>query len=129
MSASELWVASQRAMPDWARGRMNATMTMVAQGATALGGALWGLAAHGFGVVPTFLGAAGFALLVMVLVHVVPALRISIDFTASLTFEPAPPVLLPKTLPQVGCPRPETAQYPSPQNSGLIPPTETNAST
>src|SRR6516225_5023369 len=57
MSASELWVASQRAMPDWARGRMNATMTMVTQGATALGGALWGLAAHGFGVVPTFLGA------------------------------------------------------------------------
>ena len=26
LSASELWVASQRAMPDWARGRMNATM-------------------------------------------------------------------------------------------------------
>jgi hypothetical protein len=82
-------VASQRAIPDWARGRMNATMTMVAQGATALGGALWGLAAHGFGVVPTFLGAAGFALLLMVLVNVVPALRISIDFTASVTFEPA----------------------------------------
>ena len=40
VSASELWVASQRAMPDWARGRMNATITMVAQGATALGGAL-----------------------------------------------------------------------------------------
>jgi hypothetical protein len=32
LSASELWVASQRAMPDWARGRMNATMVMVAQG-------------------------------------------------------------------------------------------------
>jgi hypothetical protein len=45
--ASELWVASQRAMPDWARGRMNATTTMVAQGATALGGAVWGPAAHG----------------------------------------------------------------------------------
>ena len=38
LSASELWVASQRAMPDWARGRMNATIIMVAQGATALGG-------------------------------------------------------------------------------------------
>ena len=74
VSASELWVASQRAMPDWARGRMNATMTMAAQKATALGGALWGLAAHGFGVVPTFLGAAGFALLLMVLVNVVPTL-------------------------------------------------------
>jgi len=57
VQASELWVASQRAMPDWARGRMNATTTTVAQGATALGGAVWGLAAHGFGIVPTFLGA------------------------------------------------------------------------
>jgi quinol monooxygenase YgiN len=89
-SASELWVASQRAMPDWARGRMSATVTMVAQGATALGGALWGLAAQGFGVVPTFVGAAGFAFLLMVLVHVVPALSLSIDFTTSVTFEPAP---------------------------------------
>jgi MFS family permease len=107
MSASELWVASQRAMPDWARGRMNATMTMVAQGATALGGALWGLAAHGFGVVPTFLWAAGFALLVMVLVHVVPALRISIDFTASVTFEPAPLVLLSQNLAPSRLPAPQ----------------------
>jgi MFS family permease len=90
VSASELWVASQRAMPDWARGRMSATMTMAAQGATALGGALWGLAAQGFGVVPTFLGSAGFALLLMVLVHVVPALNLSIDFTTSVTFERAP---------------------------------------
>lgn len=45
-------------MPDWARGRMNATMTMVAQAATALGGALWGLAAHNAGVVPIFFGGA-----------------------------------------------------------------------
>src|SRR5208282_3005725 len=50
LSASELWVASQRAMPDWARGRMNATMVMVAQAATALGGVIWGLAAHNAGV-------------------------------------------------------------------------------
>ena len=90
VSASELWVASQRAMPDWARGRMSATITMVAQGGTALGGAAWGLAAHGFGVVPTFLAGAGFGLLLMVIVHVVPALQLSIDFTKGLTFEPAP---------------------------------------
>jgi Transmembrane secretion effector len=56
LSASELWVASQRAMPDWARGRMNATMVMAAQAATALGGVIWGLAANNTGVVPTFLG-------------------------------------------------------------------------
>ena len=90
LSASELWVASQRAMPDWARGRMNATMVMAAQAATALGGVIWGLAAHHAGVVPTFLGGAGFALLIMIIVRVVPALQISIDFTKSVSFESAP---------------------------------------
>ena len=90
LSASELWLASQRAMPGWARGRMNATMVMVAQAATALGGILWGLAAHHAGVVPTFLGAVVFGILVMIVVRVVPALQISIDFTKSLSFEPAP---------------------------------------
>jgi hypothetical protein len=90
LSASELWVASQRAMPDWARGRMNATMVMVAQGATALGGVVWGLAAHHAGVVPTFLGAAVFGVLLMVIVRVVPGLQISIDFTKSVSFETAP---------------------------------------
>jgi MFS family permease len=90
LSASELWVASQRAMPDWARGRMNATMVMVSQAATALGGVIWGLAARDAGVVPTFLGAAVIGILLMVLVRVVPALQISIDFTKSLSFESAP---------------------------------------
>jgi Na+/melibiose symporter-like transporter len=41
LSASELWVAAQRAMPDWARGRMNATIIMVSQGAMVLGGLIW----------------------------------------------------------------------------------------
>ena len=44
MSASELWVAAQRAMPSWARGRMNATVIMISQGAMALGGVIWGSA-------------------------------------------------------------------------------------
>jgi MFS family permease len=90
LSASELWVASQRAMPDWARGRMNATMVMVSQAATALGGILWGLAAHNAGVVPTFLGVAVFGILLMIVVRTVPGLQISIDFTKSLSFESAP---------------------------------------
>ena len=90
LSASELWVGSQRAMPDWARGRMNATMTMVSQAATALGGVIWGLAAHHAGVVPAFLGAAVFGLLIMIIVRVVPGLQISIDFTKGLSFESAP---------------------------------------
>jgi MFS family permease len=90
ISASELWVASQRAMPDWARGRMNATMVMVAQAATALGGVIWGLAAHHVGVVPTFLGAAAVGILIMIMVQFVPGLQLSIDFTKSLSFESAP---------------------------------------
>ncbi|PWT81588.1 MAG: hypothetical protein C5B58_09620 [Acidobacteria bacterium] len=90
ISASELWVASQRAMPDWARGRMNATMVMVAQAATALGGVIWGLAAHHVGVVPTFFGAAAVGILIMIVVRIIPGLQVSIDFTKSLSFESAP---------------------------------------
>jgi prepilin signal peptidase PulO-like enzyme (type II secretory pathway) len=37
IAASELWVAAQRAMPGWARGRLNATVIMISQGAMALG--------------------------------------------------------------------------------------------
>jgi MFS family permease len=108
LSNSELWVASQRAMPDWARGRMNATMVMVSQGATALGGVIWGFTAHHAGVVPTFLGAAVFGLLIMIIVRVVPALKISIDFTKSLSFEAAPATIFSQHLdpgrPPANCP-------------------------
>jgi MFS family permease len=98
VSVSELWVASQRAMPDWARGRMNAAMVMVAQGATALGGVIWGLAANNSGVVPTFLGGAAFALVIMIIVRVVPALQISIDFTKSVSFESTPMTIFSQSL-------------------------------
>ena len=63
---------------------------MVAQGATALGGVIWGVTAHHVGVVPTFLGAAVFGVLLMIIVRVVPGLQISIDFTKGLSFESAP---------------------------------------
>jgi MFS family permease len=58
LSASELWVAAQRAMPNWARGRMNATVIMISQGATALGGVIWGSTAAIAGLSNTLLGAA-----------------------------------------------------------------------
>ena len=58
ISASELWVAAQRAMPTWARGRMNATVIMISQGAMALGGVLWGSAGAIAGTSHTLLGAA-----------------------------------------------------------------------
>jgi hypothetical protein len=41
-------------------------------------------------VVPTFLAAAVFALVLMIIVRVIPALQISIDFIKSLSFESAP---------------------------------------
>jgi Transmembrane secretion effector len=42
VKASELWIAGQQAMPDWARGRMKAVNLMASQGGVALGGVLWG---------------------------------------------------------------------------------------
>jgi MFS family permease len=89
LSATELWVAGQLAMPDWARGRMNATIIMVSQAATALGSLVWGLAAATTGVFFTFLAASGLAIVVMIITRL-PALRLSIDFTTDLNLEPAP---------------------------------------
>src|SRR4029077_8039539 len=85
MAASELWVAGQRAMPSWARGRMNATIIMAAQGAMALGGIVWGTAVSFWGVQPTLIAACLLQLATLVI-----QLRLSIDFTSSLDFEPAP---------------------------------------
>jgi len=86
--STELWIAGQRAMPEWARGRMNATIIMVSQAATALGSLVWGLSAANIGVVSTFLTAAGLALIVTIITRL-PAYRLSIDFTEDLKLEPA----------------------------------------
>jgi len=58
ISASELWVVAQRAMPGGARGRMNAAVMMASQGGMALGGLTWGFASSIAGVSSTLLGAA-----------------------------------------------------------------------
>jgi MFS family permease len=84
MAASELWVAGQRAMPVWARGRMNATIIMVAQGATALGGIIWGGAASMWGVTSTLYASAVLAFVGLFVLFI-----LSIDFTGELDFEPA----------------------------------------
>jgi hypothetical protein len=85
LSASELWVAAQRAMPSWARGRMNATVIMVSQGAMALGGVIWGCAATKAGTSYALLGAA-----ILFLISLVLAAPLSIDFIGTLNFDPAP---------------------------------------
>ena len=79
MSASELWVAAQRAMPGWARGRMNAAVIMISQGAMALGGVIWGFAAAIAGTSYTLLGAA-----VLFLTSLLLARRLSINFAGNL---------------------------------------------
>jgi len=79
VSAAELWVAAQRAMPGWARGRMNATVIMVSQGAMALGGILWGMIAAMAGV-NTALIVAAVLVLALTLTHLLRH-PWSIDFT------------------------------------------------
>ena len=78
LSASELWVAAQRAMPSAARGRMNATVIMISQGAMALGGMIWGSAAAIAGESNTLLGAAALFLTSLLL-----ASRFSINFAGN----------------------------------------------
>ena len=78
MSASELWVAAQRVMPGWARGRMNATVIMISQGAMALGGVIWGSVAATAGASYALLGAA-----VLFLTSLLLARRLSINFTGN----------------------------------------------
>jgi predicted MFS family arabinose efflux permease len=58
LSASELWVAAQRAMPGWARGRMNATVIIISQGGMALGGLVLGSVATIAGPSCTLVGAS-----------------------------------------------------------------------
>jgi Na+/melibiose symporter-like transporter len=79
LSASELWVAAQRAMPNWARGRMNATVIMFSQGAMALGGVIWGSTAAIAGASYTLFGAATLFLTSLLL-----ARRLSINVRGNL---------------------------------------------
>jgi hypothetical protein len=79
LSASELWVAAQRAMPSWAGGRMNATVIMTSQGAMVLGGVIWGSAAAIAGASSTLLGAA-----MLFLASLVLSRRLSINVTRNL---------------------------------------------
>ncbi|HEY1477520.1 MAG TPA: MFS transporter [Chthoniobacterales bacterium] len=86
MAASELWVAGQRAMPPWARGRMNATHIMLSQGGMAMGGLVWGGSAASLGLTFTLLAAA-----VLLLSSLALAFPLSIDFTGTLNFDPGTP--------------------------------------
>jgi MFS family permease len=85
VSASELWIAGQRAMPDWARGRMNAVHMVASQGGVAVGAVLWGWSATSFGLGHTLIGGA-----ILLTVSLLSAIPLSINFAHSLNLDPAP---------------------------------------
>ena len=64
---------------------MNATVIMISQGAMVFGGVIWGSIAATTGVSYALLAAA-----VPLLISLVLAARLSINFTRALNFDPAP---------------------------------------
>lgn len=85
---SNLSVASQNAMPPWARGRMNALYVTVMQGSIALGGLVWGQMTSSFGLTVALVAAGGLLLATMLLGWLFPlSLPYSLDLSAA-----APPV-------------------------------------
>jgi MFS family permease len=85
VSASELWVAGQRVIPDWIRGRMNATHMMVSQGGMAIAGLLWGSLATRFNVDWALLSAS-----LLGLAGALTSKRWSIDFSTQTNLDPEP---------------------------------------
>jgi MFS family permease len=85
LAGSELWVAGQRVMPSWVRGRMNAFLIMLGQGGMALGAILWATGVANVGLDFTFGAAAVMALVVLGLGH-----RFSINFASEAHVDEAP---------------------------------------
>jgi len=88
-TGNELWLAGQRAMPVWARGRMNATIIMFSQGAMALGGVIYGTTAQTWGVTIVLVAVAAVILTLLVTFQMF-SVPLSIDFTKGLDTEPGP---------------------------------------
>jgi MFS family permease len=93
VSAAELWVAAQRAMPGWARGRMNATVIMVSQGAMALGGIIWGTMAATMGLRSALLIQA-IAILFVLAITSLLGHPWSIDFTMTADLNAVPATVM-----------------------------------
>jgi MFS family permease len=85
LAGSELWVAGQRVMPGWVRGRMNAFLIMLGQGSIALGAVLWATGVANVGLDLTFAVAAILALAGLALGH-----RFSLNFAAEASVDAAP---------------------------------------
>ena len=85
LAGAELWVAGQRVMPGWVRGRMNSFQIVLGQGSIALGALLWGSGIAHVGPELTFGAAAVLAIGVLALGH-----RFSINFAAEASVDAAP---------------------------------------
>ena len=85
LAGAELWVAGQRVMPGWVRGRMNAFQIMLGQGGMALGAFFWGAAIAHAGAVGTFATAALIGVIVLVL-----GCLFSINFPEDVSLDAAP---------------------------------------
>ncbi|HEX6566400.1 MAG TPA: MFS transporter [Chthoniobacterales bacterium] len=85
ISASELWVAGQRVIPDWIRGRLNATHMMVSQGGVALAGIVWGTLATTLSIQWALISAS-----ILGLLSALAAKRLSIDFSEQMNLDPHP---------------------------------------
>ena len=85
LAGAEIWVAGQRVMPGWVRGRMNSLQIVLGQGSMAVGAIIWGTGtAHG-GLDLTFSTAAVVALFGLALGY-----RFSIDFAKEAKVDAAP---------------------------------------
>jgi MFS family permease len=85
LAGSELWMAGQRVMPGWVRGRMNALVMMLGQGGIAAGAVLWATGVAQVGLDLTFAAAAVLAPVVLALGH-----RYSINFATEASVDAAP---------------------------------------
>jgi MFS family permease len=85
LAGSELWVAGQRVMPGWVRGRMNAFLIMLGQGTMALAAILWATGVANIDLDLTLSAATAIALVALAFGH-----RCSINFAAEAQVEEAP---------------------------------------
>ena len=85
LAGSEIWLAGQRVMPEWVRGRMNAFQIMLGQGGIALGALLLGTGVSHAGLNLTLAAAAILALTGLILGY-----RFSINFATEATVDAAP---------------------------------------
>jgi hypothetical protein len=85
LAGSEIWVAGQRVMPGWVRGRMNSFQIVLGQGSMAAGAVIWGTGVAHAGLDLTFAGASLVALVGLALGH-----RFSINFATEASVDAAP---------------------------------------